>query len=215
MGNRGHNRHGPKRGGLLCPFLVELGPRLNNVAWAEVYFRTKWRLHPSSRLATIDMGQKLGGVGCALFSGGSLVLIEHKVAWLRHIPPCQVPSRSIQPFGHNKYGPKIRGGLRPLYGEGGAGSPSNTKSPGPRPIAIPSGVLIYAAIWPQRIWTEIVGCTLLGEGVLGPHLTQWPTCLPSFILIRQTVWPQYTNVTDRQTANRTEQTDRTENGFIA
>ena len=33
----------------------------NTVAWAEVYFRTKWRLHPSRRLATIDMGQKLGG----------------------------------------------------------------------------------------------------------------------------------------------------------
>jgi len=29
--------------------------------WTEVYFRTKWRLHPSSRLATIDIGRKLGG----------------------------------------------------------------------------------------------------------------------------------------------------------
>jgi len=28
MGDRGHNRHGPKRGGLLCPFRGELGPRL-------------------------------------------------------------------------------------------------------------------------------------------------------------------------------------------
>jgi len=27
---------------------------------AEVYFCTKWHLHPSSRLATIDMGRKLG-----------------------------------------------------------------------------------------------------------------------------------------------------------
>ena len=44
-------------------------------------FRTKWRLHPSSRLATINMGQKLGGGGCALCSGGSWVSIEHKVAW--------------------------------------------------------------------------------------------------------------------------------------
>jgi len=26
------------------------------VAWTEVYFHTKWRLHPSSRLATIGMG---------------------------------------------------------------------------------------------------------------------------------------------------------------
>ena len=28
MGDRGHNRHGPKDGALLCPFRAELGPRL-------------------------------------------------------------------------------------------------------------------------------------------------------------------------------------------
>ena len=28
IGDRGHNRHGPKRGGLLCPFCGQLGPRL-------------------------------------------------------------------------------------------------------------------------------------------------------------------------------------------
>ena len=60
MGDRGHNRHGTKRGGLLCPFCGQLGPRLHNVVWADVYLRSKWRLHPSSRLATIDMGQKVG-----------------------------------------------------------------------------------------------------------------------------------------------------------
>ena len=37
----------------------ELGRRLSQcgLQGAEVYFRTKWRLHPSSRLATIDMGE--------------------------------------------------------------------------------------------------------------------------------------------------------------
>jgi len=30
------------------------------VAWAEVYLRIKWNLDPSSRLATIDMGRKVG-----------------------------------------------------------------------------------------------------------------------------------------------------------
>jgi len=34
-------------------------PEQHNVAWAEVYFRTKWSVHPSSHLATIDMGGKL------------------------------------------------------------------------------------------------------------------------------------------------------------
>jgi len=32
------------------------------VAWAEAYRRTKWHLDPSSRLATIDMGRKLGAL---------------------------------------------------------------------------------------------------------------------------------------------------------
>jgi len=64
MADRGHNRHGRKEEGLLCPFREELGPRLiaYNVAWAEVYFCIKWRLHPSSRLGSIDMNGKLGAV---------------------------------------------------------------------------------------------------------------------------------------------------------
>ena len=47
----------------------------------------------------------------------------------------------MQPFGRNRYGPKI-GGLCPFAG-GGAGSPSNTKSPWQRPSSIPSGILMY------------------------------------------------------------------------
>ena len=68
MGDRGRNRHG-RRGGLLCPFREQLGSRPIHVSCAEVYFRTKWRLHPYSRLATIDMDQKLGGVGVPFFWG--------------------------------------------------------------------------------------------------------------------------------------------------
>jgi len=84
---------GRKEGELLCPFRAELGPPTNTMwpSWTDVYFRTKWRLHPSSRLATIDldpsshlatidMGQKLGGVGVPFFSGGSWVPVEHKVS---------------------------------------------------------------------------------------------------------------------------------------
>jgi len=40
--------------------MVEVGSPENSVAWAEAYLRTKWRLAPSSRLATIDTGRKLG-----------------------------------------------------------------------------------------------------------------------------------------------------------
>jgi len=45
----------------------EMGPIKNNVAWAEAYLRTKWYLHPSSRLATTDTGRKRGWGGVPLF----------------------------------------------------------------------------------------------------------------------------------------------------
>ena len=53
-----------------------------NVAWTEayMYLRTKWHLDPSSRLATTNMGRKLGAVplswgrgSCASFVGGNWV----------------------------------------------------------------------------------------------------------------------------------------------
>jgi len=52
---------------------------------------------------------------------------------------------------HNIHGQKIaRAGCAPFFG--GAGSPSNTKSPGLRPTSILSGILIHSAVWPQRTW---------------------------------------------------------------
>jgi len=92
MGDRGHYRHGPKRGGLLCPFLGgELGPRLTQ---------------------------------CDLRRG---------------LLPYQVASSSIQPFGHNRHGPKI-GELCPFRGRG-AESQSNTMSHRLRSISVSSGIL--------------------------------------------------------------------------
>jgi len=47
--------------------------------------------------------------------------------------------------------------------------------PGPRPISIPSGILIYPAIWPQQIWTENWGLCPFGRGGAGsPSNTMWP-----------------------------------------
>jgi len=44
-----------------------------NVTWAEAYLGTKWHLDPCIRLATTDMGRKLGA--CTLFRRGSWVPI--------------------------------------------------------------------------------------------------------------------------------------------
>ena len=86
---------------------------------------------------------------------------------------------------------------------GGAGSPSNTTSPGPRPTSVPSGILIHPAIWPQQTCAENWGAVPLLGGGWCPCKTMWPgprhTSTPSFILIHPSVWPQCTNITDRQT----------------
>jgi len=64
-------------------------------------------------------------------------------------------------------GRKVGGGYL-----GGAGSPSNIKSPGPRPTSIPRGMLVDPTVWPQRTFAENWGLCPLGEGELGPRLTQ-------------------------------------------
>jgi len=60
--------------------------------------------------------------GCAPFCLGVLVPHLAQCDLGRNRPPYQVASWSIQPFGHNRDGPKIEG--VPIWGTG-AGSPSN------------------------------------------------------------------------------------------
>jgi len=71
----------------------------------------------------------------------------------------------------NRHGPKLGGGGCALF-TGVSGSPSNTKSPGPRPTSIPSGILVHPAVWPQRTLAENWGCAPLGGRELSPRLTQ-------------------------------------------
>jgi len=116
MGDRVHNRHGPKRWGLLCPFRADLGPRL---------------------------------IQCGLDQG---------------LLPYQVASSSIQLFGHNKRAKNwVVVGVPSVPGV--AGSPLNTKSPGPRLCHLSPS---------SRLTTTDIGRKLgdyapLAEGKLGPH----------------------------------------------
>ena len=82
----------------------------------------------------------------------------------RGLPAYQVASWSIQLFGYSRHGPKMAGVLCPFFWGGGAGSPSNTMSPGPSFTSVPSGILINPTVW--------VGCASFLGGELGPHLTQ-------------------------------------------
>jgi len=96
---------------------------VHKLAWAEAYIRTKWHLDASSRLATIEMGRKLGrGLRPLLGKGGAGTrLTQSRLG--RGLPPCQVPASSIQPFGHNKHGSKIWGDVRCPFGGGGSWVP--------------------------------------------------------------------------------------------
>jgi len=140
------------------------------------------------RLATIDIGQKLGK-GLCPFWGTGWAGSPCNTMW--HWPrPTFVASWLIQPFGHKL-----------CHFFGGAGSPSSTMWPVPRPTAILSGILIHPGIWPQQIWAENWELCPFGREAGFPSNITWPglspTSLQSFILIHPTVWPQYTNVTDR------------------
>ena len=80
-----------------------------------------------------------------------------------------------EPFGHNSHGPK-RGGLLCTF-LGGNGSPYNTMWPWPRSTSVvrtkwhldPSSRL---TIIHGPKFGELLCHSLLGEGELGPHLTQ-------------------------------------------
>jgi len=175
----------------------ELGPRLTQCGlWAEVYFCTKWRLHPSSRLLTINMGQNLEG-DCTIFSARTWPhLTQSRLG--RGLPAYQVASSSSRlattdmggdcgALAEGHLGPHLtqcglhRGplpchlsSLSPFSGDG-AGSPSNTKLPGPRPTSTASGILIHPAIWPQQTWAKNWGALPfrhLVEGQRCPRLTQ-------------------------------------------
>jgi len=67
------------------------------------------------------MGHKLGG-GSTLFVGEgrlSLHQTQSPLGWGQH--PYQVASWCIEPFGHNRNGPKIVEGAPPLFGGRGLG----------------------------------------------------------------------------------------------
>jgi len=87
------------------------------------------------------MGEKGGGAAVMLSpTAGTTSNTLWPTGLCRGLLPYQVACSSIQPFGHDRHGPKIGWGGCALFLEV-AESPSNTKSPEPRPISIPTGIL--------------------------------------------------------------------------
>jgi len=113
------------------------------------------------QIATIDKKRKLGE-GCAPFRGELRPHVTQRclsrTKW--HLDPS---SRLATIGAWAKIG---RGVSLPFF-QGVPGSPSNTKSPEPRPVSIPSGILVH-----PRTLAKIWELCPFREGEMGPHLTQ-------------------------------------------
>jgi len=109
--------------GAAVPLLGAAGSPSNAMSpVAETYLPTKWHLDPSSRLATTDMGRKLGGC-CAAFFVGELRSHLIQCGMGRGLSPYQMASSSIQPFSYNRHGPRIartQASMRPQTSKVGA-----------------------------------------------------------------------------------------------
>ena len=144
----GHNRKGPKIGGL-CPFRGgEAGSPSDTKSpgLRPTSIPSGILMHPA--VCDNKNGPKIWGGLCPLFEGGELVLHLAQCGLGRGLLPYQAASSSIQPFGHNRHGPKI-GWSGCAFFLGVAGPTSNTISRRPRPTSVPSVILIHAAVWPQ------------------------------------------------------------------
>ena len=89
----GHNRHEPKIGWGGCAFFLRVAGSPCKTMSRETYLCTKWHLDPWSRLATIDVGRKLGAP--PLLGRRLVPHLIHKVAWAEaylhakcHFDPC-------------------------------------------------------------------------------------------------------------------------------
>ena len=107
------------------------------MAWAEAYLRTKWHLDACSRLATINMGQKLGVCTLLGEGGTSLFPILHNVTWVEAYLPTKWHLDPLRNLATTDMGQKS------------AGSPFDTMWSGLRPTCVPSFILIRRTVWPQ------------------------------------------------------------------
>ena len=129
---------------VLCFFAHNLYCRLNIYKCSAV-------AEMGNRLATIDMGRKLGAV--PLWRGAGS---PSNTMWPGPRPSLRTkchldPSSCLATVDMGQKVCVCRGRGWCLF-LGGCGSPSNTMSPGPRPISILSAILIHPAIWPQLTW---------------------------------------------------------------
>jgi len=138
-----------KEGGCCATFAERMGLRLTQCALVRGLLPDQVASSSIQPFGHNRHEPKTGG--CAPFRR-SWVPIEHNVAWTEAY---RRTKRHLDPSSRLATIDMVRTmGEAGLFLGGGAGSPSNTKSPGTRPTSIPSGISVHPALWPQRTWTE-------------------------------------------------------------
>jgi len=164
----GHNRHAPKIRGLRPFWGGELGPHLTQCGQGRGLSAcqlptAKFHLDPSNRLATVHQRYRLtdrtGQTGQDRQDNGPIAYRANHFTngrpkmKLRQQTSSTAINIAIVKIAEMIYLTRhltrhLTRQLPPLFGEG-AGSPSNTKSPGLSPTFIPSGILMHPAVWSQ------------------------------------------------------------------
>jgi len=147
MGDRRQNRRAPKTGAAVPISRIAgtpsntmwPGPRSTSVPSGVFIHPDVW---PQETWA-----KNWVGWACPL-SGSSWVPIEHKVLWADAYLHTKWHLDASSRFATIEMGRKFRRGFRPLLGRG-AGTASNTKSPGLRPTSMQSAIFIHPAVWLQ------------------------------------------------------------------
>jgi len=127
--------------GEMSPHLTQCG--LGRGLPLYAYQVASWSIKPCGNNRH---GPKSGGLLCQFISGGGKLgphLTQCRLG--QGLPPYKVASSSIMPFSTTDIGQKLGRDAVPLLGDGSA---SNTMWRAPRPITIPSGILIHPTVWP-------------------------------------------------------------------
>jgi len=98
---------------------------------------------------TVTVQCKIQLVEITVFTEATVVKTTEVAASVAsNVAMAMVPSSvlTIQAFAHSRHWPKTAawGSCAPF--KGGAGTPRNTTSHGPRPTSVPSGILVHPAV---------------------------------------------------------------------
>jgi len=146
MGDRGHNRHGPKRGGC-CAFAdSSIGTRLIQSDLGRGLLPYQVASSSIQLFGHNRHGSTIGWGGYALFLGVAGSPSNTKSPVLR--PTCIPSGILMHPAVWPQYKWAKNWGSAPFLGRR-AWSPSSTVWPGPRATSMPSATLIHPAVWPQ------------------------------------------------------------------